>query len=96
MTSAVARQGAARFGTVATAIGVAHFAIPRAFEPINITMFPANTRRHVYANGAIETALGLGCLLLGARRATKLGYGVYAGYLLTNLLTTQLDRTRDI
>ena len=52
-------------GLALTAAGVAHFVRPQLFEPMSKPLFPRNTRQHIYTNGGIETALGLG--LLGAR-----------------------------
>lgn len=43
-----------------TTVGLAHFACPTVFEPLNRRLgFTTNTRRHVYVNGAIEIAIGL-------------------------------------
>ena len=70
------------FGLLLAATGLAHFARPMAFHPITEPAFPTNTRQHVYINGGIETALGLG---LAARKTRKLavagllGYGAYLG-----------------
>jgi uncharacterized membrane protein len=61
-------------------MGLAHFARPQLFEPITKPAFPSGTRRHVYTNGGIETAIGLALAGRRTRRlglAGLLGYGVY-------------------
>ena len=69
---------AARFAGLALAgTGLAHFANPKMFEPITVASFPNNTRRHVYTNGGLETAIGLA---LAARRTSRLGLAGLAGY----------------
>lgn len=64
-------------GLTVAGAGLAHFANPKAFEPITVAAFPDNTRRHVYTNGSIETAIGLA---LAARRTRKLGLAGLLGY----------------
>ncbi|WP_371287007.1 hypothetical protein [Mycobacterium sp. PS03-16] len=59
-------------------MGVAHFARPQLFEPITVAAFPENTRRHIYTNGGLETAIGLA---LAARQTRKLGVAGLLGYL---------------
>ena len=41
------------------AIGVLHFLVPSAFDPINRLGFPGHARRFTYINGAIETMIGV-------------------------------------
>ncbi|MFY9764743.1 MAG: hypothetical protein WAK42_07010, partial [Mycobacterium sp.] len=51
----------ARFsGLTLAGAGLTHFTSPRLCEPITKSAFPRNTRQHVYTNGGVETALGLG------------------------------------
>ena len=59
--------------------GLAHFARPQMFDSFTRQAFPRNTRQHIYINGGIETALGLGLavpktrkLALSVRSATAL------------------------
>ena len=62
--------------------GLTHLIKPTVWEPLTKPLFPENTRQHVYANGGIETALGLGLLSRRTRKATLaafLGYGAYLG-----------------
>ncbi len=72
---------AAKLGGLAVAgAGLAHFTSPQLFDGITKQAFPRDTRKHLYINGGIETALGLG---LSARKTRPLaivgliGYGAY-------------------
>ncbi|WP_102141198.1 hypothetical protein [Mycobacterium hubeiense] len=70
---------AAKFAGLALAgVGLAHFTSPQMFEPITKPAFPRRTRQHIYTNGGIETALGLG---LSARRTRPLAVVGTIGYL---------------
>jgi uncharacterized membrane protein len=64
-------------GLAVAGTGLAHFANPKVFEPITVAAFPDNTRRHVYTNGSIETAIGLA---LTGRRTRRLGLAGLLGY----------------
>jgi uncharacterized membrane protein len=64
-------------GLAVAGTGLAHFANPKVFEPFTVAAFPDNTRRHVYTNGSIETAIGLA---LAASRTRRLGYAGLLGY----------------
>ncbi|MCV7043008.1 hypothetical protein BST36_24295 [Mycolicibacterium moriokaense] len=74
-------------GVVVTACGLAHFAWPVKFEPINRQLgFTRNTRTHVYVNGGVETALGL-TLMSGRARTINFALSVtYPIYLMLNAL----------
>ena len=51
----------AKFAGLALAgVGVAHFTSPQLFDDITRQAFPRDTRRHLYIDGGIETAIGLG------------------------------------
>ena len=76
MSTKVAGAGAAL-----AAMGLSHFAKPEVFEKITAPAFPENTRRHVYTNGTIETALGVGMLVPKARRFALAGVAAYLIYL---------------
>lgn len=69
-------------GAVLAAAGVTHFVKPQVFEPITAPAFPQNTRRHVYTNGAIETALGVGMVVPKTRKFALVGAVAYVGYLI--------------
>ena len=69
----------ARYSGLAVAgIGLSHFSSPQMFESITKPAFPRNTRQHMYTNGGIETALGLG---LSARQTRPLAIVGTIGYL---------------
>lgn len=66
-------------GLTLAGAGLAHFAVPQLFEGLTKPAFPTNTRQHVYIDGGIETAVGLG---LAAQRTRKLAIAGLIGYLL--------------
>ena len=71
-------------GLAVAAAGLAHFVRPQLFEPISKPLFPHNTRQHIYTNGSIETALGVGLLFPKTRKLAAiggLGYLAYLGWL---------------
>jgi uncharacterized membrane protein len=69
----------ARFTGLAMAgVGLAHFTSPQLFESITKAAFPQRTTQHIYINGGIETAIGLG---LSARRTRPLAVVGSIGYL---------------
>ena len=77
----------ARFSGLALAgTGLAHFTSPRMWEPITKTSFPRNTRQHVYTNGGIETALGLGFSSRQTRSLAIVGLIGYVAYLSRNAI----------
>ena len=59
-------------------VGLAHFTSPQLFDSITQQAFPRNSRQHLYINGGIETALGLG---LSARKTRPLAIVGSIGYL---------------
>jgi uncharacterized membrane protein len=72
----------ARFSGLALArTGLAHFTSPRMWEPITKTAFPRNTRQHVYTNGGIATAFGLGFSSRQTRSLAIVGLIGYVAYL---------------
>ncbi|MCB0948456.1 MAG: hypothetical protein KDB44_04100 [Mycobacterium sp.] len=66
-------------GLALAGAGLAHFAVPQLFEGVTKQAFPDNTRQHVYIDGGIETAVGLG---LAAQQTRKLAFIGLIGYLL--------------
>ena len=62
-------------------VGLAHFVRPQLFESITVAAFPRNTRQHIYINGGIETALGLGLWRhrrpAGSPSSARVGYLAY-------------------
>lgn len=76
-------------GLALAGAGLAHFAAPQVFEGLTKPAFPTDTRQHVYIDGGIETAVGLG---LAAQRTRKLALAGLVGYLL--YLTGNVVRNR--
>lgn len=75
----------ARFaGLGVVGVGVAHFVRPQLFESITKSAFPRDTRRHIYTNGGIETALGLALSAPRTRRLGAVGTVAYLTYLAGN------------
>lgn len=72
----------AGLGLVGT--GVAHFVKPQLFESITRPAFPKDTQKHLYTNGGIETALGLGLILRKTRKLALAGTVGYVAYLAGN------------
>ena len=70
-------------------LGVAHFAKPEVFEPLVEPAFPTNTREHIYVNGAIETAVGLGLIVTPTRKFAAVGLLGYVGYLGFNVVNNR-------
>lgn len=80
-------------GLLGGLIGVAHFLVPRIFDPFNRLGFPNHARTFTYLNGAIETALGVLLLRAHTRRPSIVLSACYIAYLTVSILRTQL-RTR--
>ncbi len=76
-------------GAALAATGLAHFAKPQLFEAITAPAFPTNTRRHVYTNGAIETALGVGLVAPQTRKFALAGVAGYLGYLILSAVRSR-------
>lgn len=70
-------------------VGLAHFVKPELFESLTQQAFPENTQQHVYTDGAIETALGLGLIVPKTRKLALVGLLVYGGYLGANIIRNQ-------
>ena len=66
-------------GLVLAAAGLSHYVAPQIYEGMTKAAFPDNTRLHVYVDGGIETAVGLG---LAARKTRKFAVLGLLGYLL--------------
>ncbi len=76
-------------GAALAATGLAHFAKPQLFEAITAPAFPTNTRRHVYTNGTIETALGVGLVAPQTRKFALAGVAGYVGYLILSAVRSR-------
>jgi uncharacterized membrane protein len=66
-------------------IGLAHFVNPQMFDSLTRQAFPRNTRQHIYVDGGIETALGLGLAVEKTRKLALVGALGYGAYLAGNV-----------
>lgn len=73
-------------GLIVTAVGLVHFVRPQWFDSINRMGFPANPRRFVYINGAIETTMGLLTLHPRTRLLSRVVSVLYMIHLVGNIL----------
>jgi uncharacterized membrane protein len=73
-------------GAALAAAGLSHFAKPQIYEKMTAQAFPTNTRRFVYLNGGIETALGVGLVAPQTRKFALAGVAGYLGYLIFGLV----------
>lgn len=73
-------------GVALAAAGVSHFVKPGIYQPVTTAAFPENTRRHVYTNGGIETALGLALIAPRTRKIGLAGVVDYLAYLGGNVI----------
>lgn len=73
-------------GLAVAGAGLAHFVRPELFESITEQAFPRNTRRYLYINGGIETALGVALAVKKTRRLALVGALGYGAYLAGNVL----------
>ena len=77
----------ARYSGLAVAgIGLSHLTSLQMFEPVTKPAFPRNTRQHIYTNGGIETALGLGLSTRQTRPLAIVGTIGYLAYLAGNVV----------
>ena len=78
---------AAKFAGLALAgVGVAHFTSPQLFDGLTRQAFPRDTRRHLYIDGGIETAIGLGLVSRKTRPLAVVGLIGYGAYLAGNVV----------
>ena len=68
-------------GLAVAGCGVAHFVKPELFDDITAQAFPRDTRKHVYVDGGIETAIGLGLAAQKTRKLAVVGMLCYGAYL---------------
>ncbi|GJF20289.1 membrane protein [Mycolicibacterium cyprinidarum] len=73
-------------GLALAGAGLAHFAVPQLFEGLTKPAFPDNTRQHVYIDGGIETAVGLGLAVPQTRKLALVGLTGYLLYLIANVV----------
>ena len=65
-------------------VGLAHFVSPQLFDSMTRQAFPRNSRQHIYIDGGIETALGLGLAAPKTRKLSGVGAIGYLAYLAAN------------
>jgi uncharacterized membrane protein len=73
-------------GMALAAAGLSHFAKPQIYDKMTAQAFPINTRRFVYLNGSIETALGAGLVAPRTRKFALAGVVGYLGYLIIGVV----------
>ena len=73
-------------GVALAAAGLSHFAKPQIYDTMTAQAFPTNTRRFVYLNGSIETALGAGLVAPQTRKFALAGVVGYLGYLIIGVV----------
>jgi uncharacterized membrane protein len=72
-------------GLTVAGIGLSHFTSPQLFDGLTKQAFPRNSRQHLYINGGIETALGLGLSARQTRPLAVVGTIGYLAYLAGNV-----------
>ena len=72
-------------GLVLAGAGVSHVVAPALYEGLTKPAVPTNTRQHVYVDGAIETAVGLGIASPKTRKLALFGLLAYLLYLAGNV-----------
>ena len=72
-------------GLAVAGVGLAHFTSPQLFDGVTKQAFPRNSRQHLYINGGIETALGLGFSARQTRSLAVVGTIGYLAYLAGNV-----------
>ncbi|EHI12382.1 hypothetical protein [Mycolicibacterium thermoresistibile] len=76
-------------GLLLAATGLSHLAAPTFWEPLVSGVFPDNTRNHVYVNGGIETALGVGLAARRTRKFAVVGLLAYTAYLVATAVRSR-------
>jgi len=83
-------SGGSRFATLAglglAGLGAAHFVRPELFDGLTQQAFPRDTRKHLYIDGGIETAIGLGLASRKTRKLAVIGLVGYGAYLAGNVV----------
>ena len=75
---------------IVTVIGVAHFLVPRIFDPINRLGFAEHARTFTYVNGAIETTIGVMMANPRTRRQLTIISACYVIHLTSNIVRNQV------
>lgn len=77
-------------GVIVTVIGVAHFVVPRFFDPINRVGFGEHARMFTYINGAIETTIGVMMANPRMSRQLTIVSACYVIHLTNNIVHNQV------
>ena len=73
-------------GLAVAGVGVAHFVKPELFDDVTAQAFPRDTRKHLYIDGGMETAIGLGLAAQKTRKLAVVGLLGYGAYLAGNVV----------
>lgn len=73
-------------GLTLAATGLSHYVVPQLYEGMTKAAFPTNTRTHVYVDGGLETAVGLGIAAQKTRKVALVGLVAYLIYLTGNVV----------
>ncbi len=79
-----------RVAVIVTVIGVAHFLVPRIFDPINRVGFAEHARMFTYINGAIETTIGVMMANPRMSRQLTIVSACYVIHLTSNIVRNQV------
>ena len=72
-------------GLALAGTGLSHVVVPQVYEGLTKSAFPTNTRQHIYIDGAIETAVGLGIASPKTRKLALGGLVAYGLYMAVNV-----------
>ena len=75
---------------IVAVIGVAHFLVPRIFDPINRLGFAEHARMFTYINGAIETTIGVMMANPRTKRQSTIVSACYVIHLTSNIVRNQV------
>lgn len=73
-------------GLALAVTGLSHFVAPQLYDEFTKPAFPNDTRKHVYIDGAIETAVGVGLAVPQTRKFALAGLVGYLLFLAVNVV----------
>ncbi|UXA18556.1 hypothetical protein [Mycobacterium sp. SMC-4] len=73
-------------GLALAVTGLSHFVAPQLYDGLTRSAFPTDTRKHVYIDGAIETAVGVGLAVPKTRKLALAGLAGYGLYMAVNVV----------
>jgi len=86
MSDATSRRWPRYAGLALAGVGLSHFTNPVLFDAMTAQAFPRDTRKHVYIDGGIETAVGLALTSSRTRTLGVIGGVAYLAYLGGNMV----------